>query len=213
MGHFLTKITQDTAKEFAGIVEHISGFPDESMKVKRLAKTADGWELETQGGQRLGTFDFVIGGFAQHVLTDPFLLTGGQACEKMLRCLRRVESNQIIPIQVSFEGEALPANFTAAHVYGEDCLSFISNNSRKPQQSGKVGTPGPQHWTLLSTASFAEREFNTNPKGYRRVAEQEMFGALSRLLGIADLAKHRPVINRINHWEDGLPAKTPPNSR
>merc|ERR1719252_97858 len=40
-----------------------------------------------------------------------------------------------------------------------------------------------------------------------------MFDAFSRLLGVADLAQHRPVVNRINHWEDGLPAKTPPNSR
>merc|ERR1719316_2399627 len=78
MGPMLTKIIEDTAKDFAGIVEHIAGFPDESMKVKRLAKTQNGWELETQGGQKLGTFDFVIGGFAQHCLTDPFLLTGGQ---------------------------------------------------------------------------------------------------------------------------------------
>merc|ERR1719375_836490 len=183
------------------------------MAVKRLTKTSGGWELGTQGGQRLGTFDFVIGGFAQHVLIDPFLLTGGQACEKMLRCLRRVESNQIIPIQVSFEGEALPATFTAAHVYGEECLSFISNNSRKPQQNGKTGTPGSQHWTLLSTASFAEREFNTNPKGYRRSAEERMMEAFFRLLGVSDLSKHRPVVNRINHWEDGLPANTPPASR
>jgi hypothetical protein len=40
-----------------------------------------------------------------------------------------------------------------------------------------------------------------------------MFDALSRVLGIEDLSKHKPQINRINHWEDGLPAKTPPNSR
>jgi predicted NAD/FAD-dependent oxidoreductase len=213
MGPMLAKIIEDTAKEFQGIVEHVSGFPNESMKVQRLTKTAKGWELGTKGGSTLGSFDFVIGGFAQHCLTDPFLLTGGKACEQMLRCLRRVESNQLIPIQVSFEGKALNAEFTAAHVYGEDSLSFVSNNSWKPQQNGKIGTPGSEHWTLISTASFAEREFNTNPKGYRSIAQEQMFDAFSRCLGISDLSKHRPVVNRINHWEDGVAANTPPNSR
>eukprot|EP00747_Dinoflagellata_sp_TGD_P072084 gnl/TRDRNA2_/TRDRNA2_157323_c0_seq1.p1 gnl/TRDRNA2_/TRDRNA2_157323_c0~~gnl/TRDRNA2_/TRDRNA2_157323_c0_seq1.p1 ORF type:complete len:588 (-),score=76.77 gnl/TRDRNA2_/TRDRNA2_157323_c0_seq1:154-1863(-) len=213
MGPMLAKLIEETAKEFPGIVEHVSGFPDQKRKVKGLTKSEKGWELETQGGSKLGPFDFVIGGFAQHLLTDPFLLSGGQACEKMLRCLRRVESNQIIPIQVFFEGSPLPADFTAAHVYGEDCLVFVANNSRKPQQNGKIGTPGSQHWTLLSTASFAEREFNTNPKGYRRSAQDQMFNALSRLLGVSDLARHKPVVNRINHWEDGLAANTPPHSR
>merc|ERR1712151_1276879 len=102
------------------------------MAVKGLAKTGQGWELRTKGGSTLGPFDFVIGGFAQHCLTEPFLLSGGQACEKMLQCLRRIESNQIIPIQVSFDGNPLPADFTCAHVYGEEALSFISNNSKKP---------------------------------------------------------------------------------
>jgi predicted NAD/FAD-dependent oxidoreductase len=219
MGPMLTKLIDETVEEFSGIVEHVAGFPDANMSVKRIAKTTCGWELGNQNGSPLGTFDFVIGGFAQHVLTDPFLLSGGQASEKMLQCLRRVESNQLIPIQISFEGEPIPADFTAAHVYGEESLSFVSNNSRKPQQNGKMGTAGPQHWTLLSTASFAEREFNTNPKGYRTVAQEQMLNAFSRLLGIADLAsssgatKHRPVVNRINHWEDGLAAKTPPSSR
>lgn len=213
MGPMLTNIVKDTMKEFAGIVEHVSGFPDSNMAVKQLAKTPNGWELGTQGGSKLGTFDYVIGGFAQHVLTDPFLLSGGQACENMLRCLRRVESNQLIPIQVSFHGEPLPVDFTAAHVYGEDCLSFVSNNSRKPQQNGQMGTEGPQHWTLISTASFAEREFNMNPKGYRESAQEQLFDAFSRLLCVSDLSKHRPFVNRINHWEDGLAAKTPPNSR
>jgi len=183
------------------------------MKVKRLQKTSNRWQLQTQGGQSLGPFDVVIGGFAQHCLTDPFLASGGQACKKMLQCLRRLESNQIIAIQVSFEGESILADFTAAHVYEEDCLSFVCNNSKKPQQSGQLGTPGPQHWTLLSTASFAEREFNTNPKGYRRSAEKKMLGAFANVLGISDLSKHKPVVNRINHWEDGLPSNTPPNSR
>jgi hypothetical protein len=213
MGCMLAKIIDGVAKEFTGIVEHVSGFPDADKAVNRLVKTAHGWELHTKGGGKLGPFDFVVGAFAQHVLTDPFLLSGGQPCENMLRCLRRVESNQLIPIQVSFEGEPLPAGFTAAHVYGEDSLSFISNNSKKPQQSGKMGTPGPQHWTLISTAAFAEREFNTNPKGYKRSAQEKMFGALSRVLGVADLNKHKPVVNRLNHWEDGLAVNTPPNSR
>jgi predicted NAD/FAD-dependent oxidoreductase len=213
MGPMLAKVIEDIKQEFSGIVEHIAGFPDSNMAVKSLSKKSNAWELGTLGGKKLGPFDFVIGGFAQHVLTDPFLLTGGQACQKMLQCLRRLESNQLIPIQVCFEGGPLPSTFTAAHVYGEDCLSFVCNNSRKPQQSGKDGTPGPQHWTLLSTAKFAETEFNTNPKGYKRSAQEGMLGALSRLLGITDLTKHRPVINRINHWEDGLATNTPPNSK
>lgn len=213
MGPMLTKIIEDTAKEFAGIVDHVAGFPDANKAVNSLAKTSDGWELGTKGGNKLGAFDFVIGGFAQHVLTDPFLGSGGKACEKMLRCLRRVESNQLIPIQVSFEGDPISADFTAAHIYGEDSLSFVTNNSRKPQQNGKIGTPGPEHWTLISTASFAESEFNTNPKGYRNTAQDKMFDAFSRLLGLKNISKHRPVVNRINHWEDGLPAKTLPSSR
>jgi len=213
MGPMLAQIIEDTAAEFEGIVEHIPGFPDVSMKVTRISKGAHGWHLTTNGGSKLGPFDFVIGGFAQHCLTDPFLLSGGKECEKMLQCLRRVEHNQLIPIQVSFEGGPLPTNFTAAHVYGEDCLSFISNNSKRPQQSGKLGTPGPEHWTLISTAAFAEREFNTNPKGYRANAQRQMFDAFARTLGIASLSEHRPIINRINHWEDALPTNMPPNSR
>jgi len=213
MGPMLTRIIEDTAADFEGTIEHISGFPNEGMKVKHLSKGAQGWHLTTNGGSKLGPFDFVIGGFAQHVLTDPFLLSGGGTCERMLQCLRRVEHNQLIPIQVSFEGDPLPTNFTAAHVYGEECLSFIANNSKRPQQSGTLGTPGPEHWTLISTAVFAEREFNTNPKGYRASAQKQMFDAFARTLGIASLSKHRPIINRINHWEDALPTNTPPNSR
>jgi len=213
MGPMLTRIIEDTAAEFEDTVEHISGFPNSSMAVKQLAKGTDGWHLTTKGGSKLGPFDFVIGGFAQHVLTDPFLGSGGKGCERMLQCLRRLESNQLIPIQVYFEGGSLPANFTAAHIYGEDCLSFISNNSKKPQHSGKLGTPGPQHWTLISTAAFAEREFNTNPNGYRASAQRQMLDAFARILGIANLAEYRPTINRINHWEDGLPTNTPPNSQ
>merc|ERR1711920_382220 len=49
--------------------------------------------------------------------------------------------------------------------------------------------------------------------GYKRSAQEGMLGALSRLLGITDLAKHRPVVNRFNHWEDGLATNTPPNSK
>merc|ERR1719343_559151 len=135
----LSRLIEQTVEEFKGIVEHVAGFPDANMAVKSLRRKGDGWELYTKGGRTLGPYDFVIGAFAQHVLTDPFLKSGGQACEKMLQCLRRVESNQLIPIQVSFEGKPLPANFTAAHVYGEKALSFVANNSRKPQQGGLMG--------------------------------------------------------------------------
>merc|ERR1712054_581262 len=142
----------------------------------------------------------------------PFLLSGGQASEKMLKCLRRVESNQLIPMQVSF-GNAVPANFTAAHVSDDMALGFVSNNSKKPQQSGKLGTPGPQHWTLISTAEFAEREFNKSPKGYKGAAEKHLLESFARVLGVTDMWDYKPSVNRINHWEDGLPAKTPPESR
>lgn len=212
MGPMLDNIVHDTAKEFAGNLQHIAGFPDANKSVKRITKTANGWEVGNEKGTSLGVFDFVIGAFAQHVLTDPFLLTGGQASEKMLKCLRRVESNQLIPMQVSF-GNSIPATFTAAHVSDDEALGFVSNNSKKPQQNGKLGTPGPQHWTLISTALFAEREFNKNPKGYRGAAEKHLLESFARMLGVGNMWDYKPSVNRINHWEDGLPAKTPPNSR
>ncbi|CAE7791503.1 unnamed protein product [Symbiodinium sp. CCMP2592] len=130
----------------------------------------------------------------------------------MLECLRRVESNQLIVMQVSFEGEPLPIPFTAGHVCDDESLSFIGNNSQKPQQNGEWGTPGPQQLTLISTAEFAEREFNCNPKGYRRKAEEKLLGSLGRLLKV-DVWQYKPQINRINHWEDGLPSNTPPASK
>jgi hypothetical protein len=213
MGPMLSKLVEQTAKEFPDVVEHVCGFPDASMAVTGLSKDQEGWHLSLKSGKYLGPFDFVIGAFAQHVLTDPFLSSGGPACEKMLKCLRRVESNQLIPMQVSFEGTPFPANFCAAHVYGEPALGFISNNSQKPQQNGDVGTPGPMHWTLISTAEFAEREFNTNNRNYKRVAEQEMLAAFGRVLGIKSLSASRPYVNRLNHWEDGLPTTIPPNSK
>merc|ERR1719230_659865 len=138
MGPMLSNLIDQTVHEFKGIVEHVPGFPDAMNAVKSLRRTGKTWQLHTKGGRALGPYDIVIGAFAQHVLTDPFLKSGGRACEKILRCLRRVESNQLIPIQVSFEGQPLPASFTAAHVHGETALSFISNNSRKPQQGGKL---------------------------------------------------------------------------
>jgi len=213
MAVMLDGLLEQTAREFEGIVELVRGFPDTNRAVRALARRQTGWHLTTKGGDVLGPFDYVIGGFAQHCLTDPFLTSGGEDCDPMLRCLRRVESNQMIVMQVSFEGELLPMQFAGAHVYGEEALSWIGNNSAKPQQSGKFGTLGPQHLTLISTACFGENEFNCNPKGYRRTAEAEMLAALARVLRIRDLASHRPSINRINHWEDGLPVTTPPNSR
>merc|ERR1712196_468432 len=128
-------------------------------------------------------------------------------------CLRRVESNQLIPMQVGFEGEPIPAKFCAAHVYGDPALGFISNNSQKPQQNGEVGTPGPMHWTLISTAEFAEYQFNCNNRAYKRVAEEKMLAAFGKVLGIKNMSEHRPQVNRLNHWEDGLPTTVPPNSK
>jgi len=222
MGPMLTKLIEQMAQEFAGTVEHVSGFPEEARKVVGLRK--DGktglWDLVTKAGKTLGPFDLVIGGFAQHILTDPFLKSGGASSAAMLQCLRRVESNQIIPIQVAFEatgeGNPLPMPFTAAHVLGEEPLAWVCDNSKKPQQDGrKVGTPGCAHLTLLSTAKFAEEQFQLNSKGYKREAEVQMFAALARVLRISDseLAKLRPRVNRINHWEDGVAVNTPPESR
>jgi hypothetical protein len=116
-------------------------------------------------------------------------------------------------MQVSFEGEHIPAKFTAAHVYGEPALGFVSNNSQKPQQNGTIGTPGAMHWTLLSTSQFAEEQFNTNNKNYKRVAEEEMLAAFAHVLDIDRMSDHKPRVNRLNHWEDGLPTNTPPNSK
>lgn len=208
----MSSLHSQTAEEFSDVLEHISGFPTEENKIQSLSKTASGWSLKTSSGHSLGPFDIVVGAFSQHCLTDPFLASGGEPCASMLGCLRRVESNQIIVMQVIFD-IALSTDLVAAHVIGDPDLAFVSNNSQKPQQSGKVGTPGPQHWTLLSTAGFAEQEFNRNPKGYRRSAESRMLGALAHFLGLRGLEEHRPRIQRINHWEDGLPMTTPPGSR
>jgi len=73
---------------------------------------------------------------------------------------------------VRFEGAAPPAAFTAAHCAdGDGVLAFACNNSRKPHQDGsaaaEAGAPN-EHWTLLSTAGFAERQFAANKKGRGR---------------------------------------------
>ena len=197
MPPMLRNIHRQTAQEFEDVLEQVSGFPNDAHKVVGLRKDTSGqWELQMQGGGTLGPFTYVVGGFAQHILTDPF----------------RVESNQLIVMQVSFEGEPLPIPFTAAHVCDDEALSFIGNNSQKPQQNGEWGTPGPQQLTLISTAEFAEREFNCNPKGYRRKAEEKLLASLGRLLKV-DVWQYKPQINRINHWEDGLPSNTPPASK
>jgi len=213
MSPMLKGLVQDLASEFPDILHHVQGFPDSGMAVKTIRKISNGWMLGTKGGKELGPFDLIVGGFAQHCLTDPFLMSGGASSASMLDCLRRVESNQLIVMQAVFEGEALPMNFVSAHVYGEEALSWICNNCGKPQQNGKVGTVGPQHLTLISTAAFAEREFNRNPKGYKHVAEEQMLGALARVLGIQSMKPYRPRINRINHWEDGLPTNIMVESR
>jgi len=213
MAPMMFGLVRQTIEEFQDVLEHVAGFPDESQKVQALTRSQVEWTLMTKGGCSLGPFDIVVGAFSQHCLTDPFLKSGGTACADMLACLRSVESNQIVAMQVIFEGEPVNALFTLAHVVGDEDLSCASNNSCKPQQSGDLGTPGSQHWTLLSTAKFAETEFNCNPHGYRRVAEMRMLAAFARVLGVRDLASHKPRIQRINHWEDGLPMNTPPTSR
>lgn len=217
MGVLMTALVDEAERECAGSLEVLRGFPDQRQRVVGLSKTTTGtgWQLRTKDGTTLGPFDAVVGAFGQHCLTDPFLLTGGAAAADMLSCLRRVESNQLIVMQVSFD-PPLPATFTAAHVQNEDCLSFIANNARKPHQDGSVGNQEGstrENWTLISTASFGEREFHTNKKGYRKIAEEQMLAALQRVLNISNLARHAPKINRINHWEDGLSANHPPATR
>jgi hypothetical protein len=212
----MSKLLVDTATSSQHI-EHVSGFPDERRRVVGLSRGGDGcWMLATKGGAIEGPFDIVLGGFAQHVLTEPFLASGGEASAAMLRCLRRVEFNQIIAMQVAMEGAALPATFTAAHCACDDVLGFVANNSRKPHQDGSLPSEAGganEHWTLLSTAGFAERVFHRNRRGYRAVAETQMLSSLGTLLGVADMQWHRPRVNRINHWEDALPMNTPPNRR
>merc|ERR1719491_2480583 len=221
MGVLITKLIDDAENEFLpdGNLRVQRGFPNQKKKIQGLSKNSEGkWMLQTKEGETVGPFDFVVGGFAQHCLTDPFLLSGGDATKSMLSCLRKVESNQLIVMQVSFS-PPLPsknAPFTAAHVSGEDCLSFVANNSKKPHQDQKFRTDNNsiESWTLISTANFGEREFNINTNGYRNIAEEKMLAALSRILNISNLrSKHNPKINRINHWEDGLSANVPPSSR
>ena len=221
MSVLITKLIDDAENEFLpdGNFRVQRGFPNQKKKIQGLSKNSEGkWILQTKEGETVAPFDFVVGGFAQHCLTDPFLLSGGDASKSMLSCLRRVESNQLIVMQVSFS-PPLPsksAPFTAAHVSGEDCLSFVANNSKKPHQDQKFRTENNsmESWTLISTASFGEREFNTNTNGYRKIAEEEMLEALSRILNIPNLrSNHNPKINRINHWEDGLSSNVPPSSR
>ena len=218
-GPLMTSLTKQTVNEYKDRLTHVSGFPSANNRVVGFQKDAskNEWFLNTKGGDRLGPFDIVIGAFGQHVLTDPFLITGGAHSEAMLKCVRRVESNQIIVIQMVLEKGSVNNDLVAAHVQGDSVLSFVSNNSRKPQQDGKWGTPGKEHWTLLSTAEFAEREFNTNGKGYRRAAEEKMLASFAKEFKLGTLQefreKYQPSINRINHWEDGLPIKKPPNSQ
>lgn len=216
MEPFIKRLINQTVNEFAGIVEHVCGWPDEGQKVVHLRKDASTskWHLTTRCGRELGPFDVVIGGFAQHLLTDPFLLTAGPPADKMLRCLRRIESNQIIAMQVELErSEKLPMPFAAAHVLGDDALAWVSNNCSKPQQNGQIGTPGAAHLTLLSHAKFAEELYHRHAKRYKKDSERVLLASLAKVLGVQDLSHFRPRVNRINHWEDGVPMNTPPESR
>jgi len=213
MGVLATKIIDDIEREFPSSLTVNRGFPDQKRRVTGLSKTADGgWTLRTKGGAALGPFTAVVGAFGQHCLTDPFLSTGGVAAEDVLSCLRRVESNQLIVAQVSFR-PTLGVAFAAAHVRGEECLSFIANNARKPHQDGSIKDGDRECWTLISSASFAEREYSKSGKGYRKAAEEHMLAAFQRVLRIPDLSRYSPHINRISHWEDGLSVNCPPSPR
>ena len=101
MGPMMVRLLEECAAS-SQHVQHEQGFPDETRKVVGLRRGADGrWTLTQRGGGELGPFDFVLGGFSQRVLTEPFLASGGAAAAAMLRCLRRVESNQIIAMQAT----------------------------------------------------------------------------------------------------------------
>lgn len=236
MGILMQNLIQQTVDEFSHdgnggtLLHQVSGFPNQQQRVVGLSKRESQWFLHTKqqnqkskdnntsGPKSFGPFDIVIGAFGQHVLTDPFLQSGGRPAQNMLQALRRLESNQIIAVQLILDGSSVTSlGFTAAHVRNDKYLSFVSNNSAKPQQSGQLGTPGPEHWTLLSTAAFAETEFHQNPKGYRKSAEHHMLTSFTKLIGIPSLeefqSKYRPSINRINHWEDALPVTTPPGAQ
>lgn len=208
MAPMMSALVTQTVDEFDDVIEHFPGFPNERNKVQSCSKIDECWSLTTQGGRCHGPFDVVVGTFSH--ITSSFLASA--PCAAIRKCLRQMECNEIIAMQVIFD---LPLNtdFALAHVRHHPDLCFVSNNSRKPQQCGSMGTPGPQHWTLLSTAHFAEREVRTNPKGYRRSAERRMLGALAQLLGLSSLEEYHPRVQRINHWDSALHTRTPPNSR
>ena len=102
MWRLMSALTEQAAEQYAGALEHVSGFPDDRRAVVGLARRGQdgGWDLQLKGGQWLGPFDYVVGGFAQHCLTEPFLRRGGAACDKMLRCLRHIKYSQLFPVQV-----------------------------------------------------------------------------------------------------------------
>ena len=105
----------------------------------------------------VGPFDTIIGGWAQHYLTDPFLLSGGDATKSVLQGLQRVELNQFIVMQVSFS-PLIPsgdATFTVAHVSGKECLLFIISVFKTHQDKKfRTGNNDSESWKLISTAIF-----------------------------------------------------------
>jgi predicted NAD/FAD-dependent oxidoreductase len=207
MGVLMKRLIEDAAT--LAQVKVVAGWPDKGQMVTGLYREADHWLLSTASGRSLGPFRVVVGAIGiQHCLTDPFLLSGGEACARMLMCLRRVEANQFTPVQLEL-AKPIDAPFTCAHVLGEENLSFVGNSSRKPQQDGTLGTPGPQTWTLIPTSGFAEKIFYGDPYGYKRAAEKELVASFARAVGVS-VADRGPRVNRVLHWEDAVAQTGPP---
>eukprot|EP00466_Bigelowiella_natans_P005933 jgi/Bigna1/89943/estExt_fgenesh1_pg.C_580116 len=238
-GYFRPSLIEKTASELKHMgVEWVPGFPNQNAKIININRRKDGkWNLKAKDGTIFGPYDVVIGGFSQHCLTDPFLLSGKKDAQPMLECLRRVEFNQLVVMQVEFP-RSVRASFTMAFInpiipsstsasFEDIITSYLTTRRNLIKMEsllrlvditvdvnvGKHIKPyraqDPELWTLVSTAHFAETQFHTNPKGYRKIAEKHMLADFAKILGkrVEDLGRYK--INRINHWEDAVPVTVP----
>lgn len=104
------------------------------VEVKSIDKVADGWQLSNNGGEQLGTFDWVVS-------TCPVEQT-----RKLLPCsfvhhpqLSNINMQACFSLMLGFD-KTLPINFQAALIRNSD-LSWIAVNNSKPQR--------PDAFTLL----------------------------------------------------------------